>query len=42
MKTPKVLDKMVDTVLRYRPEAKIKVPRERKKNKQLEAGDSSK
>jgi hypothetical protein len=42
MKTPKVLDKMVDVVLRYRPEAKVKAPRERKKKKQLEAGDSSK
>jgi hypothetical protein len=31
MKTPKVLDKMVDTVLRYRPESKVKEPRERKK-----------
>jgi transposase-like protein len=42
MKTPKVLDKMVDVVLRYRPEAKVKAPRERKKKKQLEVGDSSK
>ncbi len=42
MKTPKVLDKMVDVVLRYRPEAKVKVPRKRKKKKQLEPGDSSK
>jgi hypothetical protein len=31
MKTPKVLDKMVDVVLRYRPESKVKPPRERKK-----------
>jgi hypothetical protein len=29
-------------VLRYRPEAKVKAPRERKKKKQLEVGDSSK
>jgi hypothetical protein len=42
MKTPKVLDKMVDVVLRYRPEAKVKAPRERKKKKQLEVRDSSK
>ena len=31
MKAPKVLEKMVDVVLRYRPEAKVKAPRERKK-----------
>jgi transposase-like protein len=37
-----VLDKMVDVVLRYRPKAKVKAPRERKKKKQLEVGDSSK
>lgn len=42
MKTPKVLDKMADIVLRYRPESKVKAPRERKKKKQPEAGDSSK
>ena len=31
MKTPKVLDKMVDLVLRYRPESKVKPPRQRAK-----------
>jgi hypothetical protein len=31
MKPPKALEKMVDTVLRYRPESKIKPPRQRKK-----------
>jgi hypothetical protein len=31
MKTPKVLDKMVDIVLRYRPESKVKQPRKRTK-----------
>jgi hypothetical protein len=30
MKTPKVLDKIVDVVLKYRPEAKQKPPRKRK------------
>ena len=35
-------EKMVDVALRYRPEAKVKAPRERKKKKALEAGDSSK
>lgn len=40
MKTPKVLDKMVDTVLRYRPEAKLKTPRERKKRPKREVADT--
>ena len=31
MKPPKVLEKMVDVVLRYRPEDKQKQPRKRKK-----------
>ncbi|MGI0135183.1 MAG: hypothetical protein ACREBW_09535 [Candidatus Micrarchaeaceae archaeon] len=45
MKTPKVLDKMVDIVLRYRPESKVKEPRERKKKPKPEkqvVRDSSK
>lgn len=32
MKPPKFLDKMVDTVLRYRPPEKQKQPRKRKKD----------
>jgi hypothetical protein len=32
MKTPKVLDKMVDVVLHYRPLVKQKQPRKRKKD----------
>ncbi len=31
MKAPKAFEKMVDLVLRYRPESKLKAPRERKK-----------
>lgn len=30
MKPPKILDKMVDVVLAYRPESKVKPPRKRK------------
>ena len=30
MKTPKVLDKMVDVVLAYRPDSKAKPPKKRK------------
>lgn len=37
MKTPKAFEKMVDLVLRYRPEAKAKAPRERKKKPKAEA-----
>jgi hypothetical protein len=40
MKTPKVLDKMVDVVLRYRPEAKVKAPRERKKKAKPETAEN--
>jgi transposase-like protein len=40
MKTPKVLDKMVDVVLRYRPEAKVKPPRERKKKAKAEVDEN--
>jgi hypothetical protein len=32
MKPPKILDKMVDVVLAYRPESKVKPPKERKKS----------
>ena len=32
-KTPEVLNAMVDVVLSYRPKAKIKKPRKRKKRK---------
>jgi hypothetical protein len=40
MKPPKVLEKMVDTVLRYRPESKIKEPRERTKKPKPETADN--
>jgi hypothetical protein len=40
MKTPKVLDKMADIVLRYRPESKVKPPRERKKKAKPEATEN--
>ena len=36
MKPPKILDKMVDVVLAYRPESKVKPPRERKKKAEAE------
>jgi transposase-like protein len=36
-KTPKVLDKMADIVLRYRPESKVKEPRKRTKKATPEA-----
>ena len=32
MKPPKILDKVVDVVLAYRPESKVKLPKERKKS----------
>ena len=32
MKPPKILNKMVDVVLAYRPESKVKPPKERKKS----------
>jgi len=37
---PKVLDKMADIVLRYRPESKIKEPRERKKKPKTETTEN--
>lgn len=40
MKTPKALDKMVDIVLRYRPESKVKAPRERKKKPKPEPDEN--
>ncbi len=40
MKPPKVLDKMVDLVLRYRPESKVKAPQERKKKAKPKADEN--
>jgi hypothetical protein len=42
MKALKLLEKMADTVLRYRPESKIKQPRKRTKKAKVEISDSSK
>lgn len=43
MKTPKVLDKMADIVLAYRPAEKQKPPRQRKKpTKQVKPDESTK
>jgi hypothetical protein len=42
MKALKLLDKMVDTVLRYRPESKVKTPRKRTKKAKADDRDSSK
>lgn len=40
MKPPKVLEKMVDIVLRYRPESKAKEPRERKKKTKAQTAET--
>ena len=40
MKAPKVFDKMIDTVLRYRPESKVKPPRERKKKEKPQSNET--
>jgi len=40
MKPPRILDKIVTVVLRYRPEAKVKAPRERKKKAKAEADET--
>ena len=43
MKPPRVLNKMVDVVLAYRPESKVKPPKERKKStKRLSDAESKK
>ena len=43
MKPPKILDKMVEVVLAYRPESKVKIPKERKKStKRLRDAESKK
>jgi hypothetical protein len=43
MKPPKILDKIVDVVLKYRPEAKQKPPRQRKiSRKRLSEAESKK
>jgi hypothetical protein len=43
MKPPKVLDKIVDVVLAYRPPEKQKLPRQRKKStKKAKAEESTK
>lgn len=43
MKPPKILDKMADVVLAYRPESKVKPPKERKKStKRLSDAESKK
>jgi hypothetical protein len=43
MKTPKVLDKMADIVLAYRPSEKQKPPRQRKKStKEVKPDESAK
>ena len=41
MKPPKILNKMVDIVLNYRPESKQKPPRQRKKSTKLVTQDES-
>jgi hypothetical protein len=41
MKTPKVLDKMVDVVLAYRPPERQKPPRKRKKSTKKVTPDES-
>jgi hypothetical protein len=41
MKTPKVLDKMADIVLAYRPPEKQKTPRQRKKSTKPVTQDES-
>jgi hypothetical protein len=40
MKPPKILDKIVDVVLRYRPESKAKAPQERKKKTKPKADEN--
>jgi hypothetical protein len=43
MKPPKILNKMVDVVLAYRPESKVKPPKQRKKStKRLRDAESEK
>lgn len=43
MKPPKILDKMADLVLNYRPESKVKPPRQRKKStKKVKPDESTK
>jgi hypothetical protein len=43
MKPPKILDKIVDVVLNYRPDAKQKPPRQRKKStKKVKPDESAK
>ncbi len=43
MKPPKILNKMVDIVLNYRPETKVKPPRKRKIDpKRLTGAESTK
>ena len=41
MKPPKILDKMADLVLNYRPESKQKPPRQRKKSTKKAKPDES-
>lgn len=41
MKPPKILDKMVDVVLAYRPKSKLKPPRQRKKSTKKVKPDES-
>jgi hypothetical protein len=40
MKSQKAFEKMVDLVLKYRPESKLKAPRERKKKAKVQSDET--